>query len=276
MEKLSSHRCFDGELAYYRHRSHSTQCAMRFTVFIPLKATGAAVIYLSGLTCTEENFTVKAGAYRKAAELGMIVIAPDISPRGGNVPDNESLYIGKGAGFYVDATEAPWRIHYRMYSYITQELPSLLREHFPITVFGLFGHSMGGHGALVIGQRHPELFRSLSAIAPICHPSQDGWGPETLTAYLGSDKAQWDKYDATLLMRRNQARLPEILLDQGTADTAYLEGRLNPEAFAAACASVQQPLCLRFHEGYDHGYFFVQTVIDDHITHHARLLASYL
>lgn len=276
LEMLSSHRCFGGTLGYYQHESSSTHCVMRLTVFVPPQPTGAALIYLSGLTCTEENFTVKAGAYRKAAELGLIIIAPDTSPRGDMVPDDVSISLGKGAGFYVDATQEPWRTHYQMHSYIARELPAVMRAQFSITQFGLFGHSMGGHGALTIGQRHSDLFRSLSAIAPICHPSQDGWGPAALTAYLGPDTSCWAEYDASLLMQQSAGSLPSILIDQGTADSAYKEGRLNPEAFAAACKAVNQPLELRFHEGYDHGYFFVQSVIDDHLTHHARLLAAYL
>lgn len=272
MEILSTHECFYGELTYRRHKSRETGCDMRFTVFIPPKPSGAGLIYLSGLTCTEDNFTVKAGAYRKAAELGLVIIAPDTSPRGEDVPDDESIGLGKGAGFYVDATQAPWDKHYRMYSYIAQELPQLVLEHLPVKTLGLFGHSMGGHGALTIGLRNPQLFKSLSAFAPICHASEDGWGPPALTAYLGADKSVWQPYDATLLMRQSKGDLPEILIDQGTADGAYKEGRLNPEAFKAACETVGQKLNLRFHDGFDHGYFFIQTFIDDHLEHHARLL----
>jgi S-formylglutathione hydrolase len=275
MESLSTHQCFGGTLGYYRHQSPSTNCAMRLTVFTPPAPTGNALIYLSGLTCTEDNFTVKAGAYRVAAELGLTIIAPDTSPRGEDVPDDESISLGKGAGFYVDATEAPWNTHYQMYSYIARELPPLIVQHFAATKFGIFGHSMGGHGALTIGLKHPELFHSISAFAPICTPSISGWGPVALTSYLGADKAAWAAYDATELMRaRTGAHLPTILIDQGTADGAYHEGRLNPEAFAEACAQKGQPLTLRMQQGYDHGYFFIQTFIDDHLRHHAAQLGG--
>lgn len=275
MEKISSHHCHGGTLTYYKHASHTTQCDMRFTLFMPPHPTGNALIYLSGLTCTEENFTVKAGAYKKAAELGLIIVAPDTSPRGDNVPDDDSVSLGKGAGFYVDATQAPWSTHYNMYSYITHELPKLLQDNFSIKNFGLFGHSMGGHGALTIGQKHPDIFKSISAFAPVCRPSIDGWGPTALTAYLGTDTSQWENYDATALMTKHTGNaLPEILIDQGLDDGAYKEGRLNPEAFKAACAIAGQPLNLRFHSGYDHGYFFIQTFIDDHLHHHAKILET--
>ncbi len=276
MKTLSLHPCFGGTLGYYSHKSHANNCTMRFTVFMPPKPTGAGLIYLSGLTCTEDNFTVKAGAYRVAAELGLILVAPDTSPRGDNVPDDESIGLGKGAGFYVDATEAPWNTHYTMYSYITEELPPLVAETFGIKTFGLFGHSMGGHGALVIGLRNPQLFRSLSAFAPICNPSLHGWGPVAFTAYLGADKAAWKQYDATLLVQDSgfKVALPEILIDQGLADAPYQEGKLTPEIFVKACETIGQPIRCRFHENYDHGYFFIQTFIEDHLRHHATLLQA--
>lgn len=274
METISSHHCFGGVLSYHQHPSHCNKCTMRFSAFVPPKPTGNVLIYLSGLTCTEDNFTIKAGAYRTAAALGLTIIAPDTSPRGDHVPDDESIALGSGAGFYVDATQSPWRENYQMYSYITKELPALIRAYFKVKKFGLFGHSMGGHGALTIGLRNQDLFHSLSAFAPVCHPTQDGWGPAAFTAYLGNDKTAWENYDACLLMQKHGGKLPRILIDQGTVDGVYLEGRLNPEAFAQACEAVQQPLTLRFHENYDHGYFFIQTFIDDHLQHHAKLLAS--
>lgn len=273
METLTTHRCFGGTLGYYKHAASSTQCDMRFTVFVPPKPTGAALIFLAGLTCTEENFTTKAGAYRTAAEFGLIIVAPDTSPRGDHVPDDGSIALGKGAGFYLNATQAPWKTNYQMESYIAQELPALLQKQFPITKFGLFGHSMGGHGVLTLGPKYRELFRSLSAFAPVCTPSQSGWGPAALEAYLGDDKAAWHAHDATELMKQSKGDLPLILIDQGLADGAYKEGRLNPEAFADACKQVGQKLTLRTHEGYDHGYFFIQSFIDDHLRHHAAQLA---
>lgn len=273
MEILSQHRCYNGTLGYYRHESSSTRCPMRFTAYVPPKPTGATLIYLSGLTCTEDNFTVKAGAYRLASDLGLTIITPDTSPRGGDVPDDESISLGKGAGFYLDATQAPWNTHYKMYSYIAHELPALIKTHFPTQRFGLFGHSMGGHGALTIGLKHPELFHSLSAFAPVCNPSVSGWGPVALTAYLGEDKTRWPAYDATELVKQRTVA-HTILIDQGLADSAYLEGRLNPEAFIKACQESGQSVELRTHAGYDHGYFFIQTFIDDHLRHHARLLTA--
>lgn len=273
MEILSTHQCHGGTLGYYRHDATSTRCAMRFTVFTPPKPTGAALIFLSGLTCTEENFTTKAGAYRTAAELGLTIIAPDTSPRGDDVPDDDSIALGKGAGFYLNATQAPWKRNYQMETYIAQELPALIAREFSISKFGLFGHSMGGGGALVLGQKYPQLFRSLSAFAPVSNPSQNGWGPAALTAYLGDDKAAWAENDATAYMlNHGTGKLPPILIDQGSADGAYKEGRLNPEAFANTCAKKGQPVTLRMQEGYDHGYFFVQSFIDDHLKHHAAQL----
>lgn len=273
METLSTHQCHGGTLGYYKHASSSTRTDMRFTVFLPEKPTGAAVIYLSGLTCTEDNFTVKAGAYREANRLGLIVIAPDTSPRGDDVPDHESIAIGKSAGWYVDATQEPWAKHYRMYRYITQEFPALVKQHFPIKKLGLMGHSMGGHGTLTIALKQPKLFASLSVLAPVCTPSQGGWGQDGLRAYLGDDAAEWKKHDAVELMQSvGDGTLPAILIDQGTADSAYKEGRLNPEQFVAAAKAKGQPVELRLHEGYDHAYFFVQTFIDDHLRHHAAIL----
>jgi S-formylglutathione hydrolase len=274
MEKLAQHACHGGTLSYFKHASSSTNCDMRFTIYMPPKPTGAALIFLSGLTCTEENFTTKAGAYRTASALGLIIVAPDTSPRGDDVPDDESVALGKGAGFYLDATQAPWQANYRMYSYIARELPALLKAHFPIRQFGLFGHSMGGLGTLTIGMKHPELFKSLSVFAPVCNPSAGGWGPAALTAYLGADQSTWLPYDATELMKTTTGKLPTILIDQGLADAAYNEGRLNPESFVAACHQVGQPVGYRTHEGYDHGYFFIQTFIDDHLHHHAAQLKS--
>lgn len=275
METLSTHLCHGGTLGYYKHVSSSTKTDMRFTVFVPEKPTGAAVIFLSGLTCTEENFTVKAGAYRTANELGLTVIAPDTSPRGDDVPDDESIAIGGGAGWYVDATEKPWNTHYRMFTYITEELPDLVQKNFAAKKLGLFGHSMGGHGTLTIALKKPTLFHSLSVFAPVCTPSQAGWGQDGLRAYFGNQPDAWRKHDAVELMNQiGTGKLPPILIDQGLADGAYKEGRLNPEAFVEAAKAKGQPVEYRTHEGYDHGYFFIQTFIDDHLRHHAKLLAK--
>lgn len=273
MEILSEHRCFGGTLRYHKHASHSTGTAMRFTAFTPEKPSGAALIYLAGLTCTEENFTVKAGAYRTANALGLTMLAPDTSPRGEGVPDNESIAIGGGAGWYVDATLAPWSSHYRMFSYITDELVTLARTQFGAKKLGLFGHSMGGHGTLTIALKQPRLFDSLSVFAPVCTPSRAGWGQDGLRTYFGDDPAEWEKHDALHLMQRvGDGSLPPILIDQGLADGAYKEGRLNPELFVAACHEKNQPVEYRTHEGYDHGYFFIQSFIDDHLHHHAKQL----
>lgn len=270
MDIISQHRCFGGTLTYYKHASTSTQTDMRFTLFMPEKPIGKALIYLSGLTCTEDNFTIKAGAYRIANELGLIVAAPDTSPRG-NIPDDDSISLGKGAGFYIDATEQPWNTNYRMETYCAVEFPALLQKHIPaITRFGLFGHSMGGHGTLTIAQKYPGAFESLSVFAPVCTPSQTAWGQGAFRSYLGDNPAIWVKHDATELMKHGKGDLPPILIDQGLADGAYKEGRLNPEAFVAACKQVGQPVTYRTHEGYDHGYFFIQTFIDDHLRHHAQ------
>ena len=273
METLSTHHCFGGTLGYYKHASTSNKCDMRFTAYVPPKPTGSALIFLSGLTCTEDNFTIKAGAYRVASELGLTIIVPDTSPRGKDVPDDESIALGQGASFYLNATQAPWSANYQMETYIANELTTLAAKAFNIKQFGLFGHSMGGHGTLTIGQKYPELFHSLSVFAPVCNPSQGGWGPAALKAYLGDDKSAWHANDATELMKKGKGSLPLILIDQGLADSAYKEGRLNPEAFVEACKDVGQEVTYRTHQGYDHGYFFIQTFIESHLRHHAAQLA---
>jgi S-formylglutathione hydrolase len=271
MQTISTHKCFGGTLGYFKHTSISTACDMRFTAFVPPQAAAdqkqRALIFLSGLTCTEENFTAKAGAYRVAAELGLIVIAPDTSPRGEGVPAGEGGDLGFGAGFYVDATNNPWSAHYRMETYIADELVQLVTNHFPIQSVGLCGHSMGGHGALTLFQKHPGKFRSLSAFAPICAASQSPWSQKAFTNYFGDDTDGWKQHDACeLLMKMGPVSAP-ILIDQGMSDP-FLQ-RLQPELFEAAAAKVGQKLTLRRHEGYDHGYFFVQSFIEDHLRHHA-------
>jgi len=274
---INEHKCFGGTLGYYKHAADTTNCDMQFTVFIPEQAKTAPVpvlYYLSGLTCTEDNFTTKAGAYRMAAELGIAIIAPDTSPRGDDVPDDDFWDFGKGAGFYLDATQEPWSTHYNMYSYVTKELPALLQDNFPLDLNrqSIFGHSMGGHGALTIYLKNPSLYKSVSAFSPIVAPMQVDWGQKAFGRYLGDDQNSWKDYDATeLLRRKNISGLPTILIDQGTADT-FLENYLKPELFTAACQETGQDLTLRMQDGYDHSYFFIQSFIEDHIKHHAKYL----
>ena len=276
METISEAKCFGGTQGVYGHQSDSTNCAMRFSVFVPPRAEAGPVpvlYWLSGLTCTEENFTFKAGAQRYAAEYGVMLVAPDTSPRGVNLPGEDDAYdFGGGAGFYVDATEAPWSAHYRMYSYITAELPKLILANFPGDAArqGVFGHSMGGHGALVCALRNPDIYKSVSAFAPIVAPSQVPWGEKALAGYLGADRASWWQYDACELIR-DGARIPDILIDQGKADN-FLEEQLKPDLLREACAAAGQPLTLRMQDGYDHSYYFIASFIGDHIAHHAKAL----
>ena len=250
---------------------------MRLAAFVPPQANESkvpVVWFLSGLTCTEENFTVKAGAQRVASELGLILIAPDTSPRGEGVPDDpQGAYdFGLGAGFYVDATQEPWTGHYRMRSYLERELPALVAENLPADMSrqGITGHSMGGHGALTFGLRDPERFKAVSAFAPIASPMNCPWGEKALSNYIGPDRAAWRDYDACALIESG-ARLPDLLVDQGTADS-FLESQLKPQLLEAACAEAGQPLTLRMQEGYDHSYFFIATFIEDHLRWHARRL----
>ena len=281
MELLSEHACFDGQQRFYKHDSKEIGLPMKFSVFLPPQAAHGlvpALIYLAGLTCNEETFMSKAGAQRKAAELGLALIAPDTSPRGANVPgESESWDFGAGAGFYVDGTQAPWAKNWRMESYITQELLPLTTQQFAIDGqrIGIFGHSMGGHGALTLALKYPALFKSVSAFAPICAPAQCPWGRKAFTGYLGPDESGWAAHDATALMGKLiAAPYPGgILIDQGLADK-FLAEQLHPHLFKAACASVGQPLTLREHAGYDHGYYFVATFIADHLRHHAQQLQN--
>ncbi len=277
LETLAEHRCFGGLQGFYRHRSHETGTEMRFAVYVPPQAADGVVPvvwFLSGLTCTEENFTIKAGAQRVAAELGLMLVAPDTSPRGEDVPrDPDGAYdLGLGAGFYVDATQAPWAKHYRMYSYVTRELPPIIASTFAADAArqSIMGHSMGGHGALTIALRNPQRFRAVSAFAPIVAPSQVPWGQKAFSAYLGSDRPAWARNDATELVRSGH-RVREVLIDQGDADS-FLTTQLRPELFAEACRGAGIDLTLRLQPGYDHGYYFVATFIEQHLTwHHARL-----
>ncbi|HUY02772.1 MAG TPA: S-formylglutathione hydrolase [Rhodocyclaceae bacterium] len=278
-ELLSEHACFGGVQRFYRHASGAIGLPMRFSVFLPPQARQAkvpALLYLAGLTCTEETFMIKAGAQRLAAALGLALIAPDTSPRGaGLAGEAESWDFGVGAGFYLDATEAPWSSHYRMESYITAELMPLAARELPVdgSRMGIFGHSMGGHGALTLALRHPGLFRSVSAFAPICAPTQCPWGQKAFTGYLGTDTERWAAHDASALMGNcGTAPYPEgILIDQGLADK-FLPVQLHPHLFEAACAKAGQALTLRRHAGYDHSYYFVSTFVADHLAHHAERL----
>ncbi|MFL6706889.1 MAG: S-formylglutathione hydrolase [Massilia sp.] len=277
-ELISEHACFGGVQRFYRHDSSAIGLPMQFSVFIPAAPEGSrlpALFYLAGLTCNEETFPTKAGAQRSAAELGLILIAPDTSPRGAGVPGEAADWdFGVGAGFYVDATVAPWREHYRMHSYLL-ELRALVTELLPVDGerVGIFGHSMGGHGALVMALRHPDLFRSVSAFAPIAAPSLCPWGEKAFTGYLGFDHAAWQQYDASELMRTRHTPFPNgILIDQGLADK-FLRSQLRPDVFENACSQAAQPLQVRRHANYDHGYYFVSTFMDDHLRFHKANLA---
>lgn len=280
LETLSETHCFGGRIGFYRHASAVNQCEMQFSVFVPPQAEHGKVpvlTFLSGLTCTEENFMIKSGAQRYAAELGLMLVSPDTSPRGEDVPDDpDGEYdFGLAAGFYLNATQAPWSRHYHMYDYVTTELQQAVFDHFPgdPSRHGLSGHSMGGHGALTIGIRNPALFTSISAFAPICSTLNSPWGRKALGYYLGSDTDTWTDYDACEVARgvSDAGSRNPILVDQGLADI-YLAEQLRPELYEQACADSGLPLTLRRHEAYDHGYYFISTFIEDHLKHHARLL----
>lgn len=279
MDILEEHLSFGGSMRFYQHNSTQVGLPMKFSVYLPPAAQNRrvpALIWLAGLTCNEQTFMFKAGAQRLAAELGLALVAPDTSPRGANVPgEAEDWDFGVGAGFYVDATQPGWATSYRMESWLIEELLPLLSSDFPIDDqrIGLSGHSMGGHGALTLALRHPGVFRSLSAFAPICAPTQCPWGIKAFRGYLGVNELQWLRHDATALMEGQlQAPFPDgILIDQGTADK-FLDTQLMPARFEAACRSVRQPLTLHRREGYDHGYFFISSFIDNHLRFHAERL----
>ncbi|MBT4739085.1 MAG: S-formylglutathione hydrolase [Rhodospirillaceae bacterium] len=282
LETLSEHQSHGGTVGFYRHESEETKCTMQFSVFVPPQAKAGPVpvlTYLAGLTCTEETFMTKAGAHRVAAELGLMLVAPDTSPRGVNVPDDPdgSWDFGLGAGFYLDATEAPYATNYRMYSYVTRELRSLIAAHFPADSKreGVFGHSMGGHGALTIGLKNPDIYRSISAFAPICSPINCPWGGKVLPLYLGLNQETWADYDAATLIHalpKGEAHgRPSLLVDQGMNDQ-FLEAQLHPHLLENACSEVGMALTLRSHAGYDHGYYFISTFMEDHLRHHAAAL----
>ena len=277
METISEQACFGGTQGFYKHESKAVGGPMRFAVYKPPQAARGkvpVVTYLAGLTCTEETFTIKAGAQRIAAELGLMLVMPDTSPRAARVPgDDASWDFGVGAGFYVDATAEPWKQAYRMYTYVTSELRALIDASFTARADrqGIFGHSMGGHGALVLGLRNPDKYRTVSAFAPIVAPMRCPWGQKAFSGYLGPDQASWRDYDASELVRHH--KVPgTILIDQGIADK-FLNDQLKPELFEMACKHAGQALTLRRHEGYDHSYYFIQTFVEDHLKHHAAGLA---
>ncbi|WP_069301982.1 S-formylglutathione hydrolase [Burkholderia sp. CQ001] len=280
LELVSSHACHGGEQRFYRHDSAAIGLPMKFSVYLPPQAAHGrvpALFYLAGLTCTDETFAIKAGAQQYAAQHGIALVMPDTSPRGAGVPgETDAWDFGVGAGFYVDATEAPWSTHYRMESYVTGELRALVAAELPIdgTRLGIVGHSMGGHGALTLALRHPGLYRSVSAFAPIAAPTRCPWGEKAFSGYLGADREAWKAHDASELVARADAPkfADGILVDQGLADQ-FLANQLNPDVFEAACAKAGQPLTLRRDPGYDHGYYFISTFIADHLAHHARVLA---
>jgi S-formylglutathione hydrolase len=273
MKLISQNKVFGGSLQRIRHPSAVCNCDMTFAIFLPPQAEEGPVpvlYWLSGLTCTDENFMQKAGAQRLAAELGMAIVAPDTSPRGTDLPgEHEGYDLGSGAGFYVNATQPPWSGHYRMYDYVTSELPKLVESEFPVTgVRGISGHSMGGHGALVCYFRNPGFYRSVSAFAPICHPSDCAWGQKAFTNYLGEDRDEWQAYNAANLIGEAEEKLP-LLIDQGTEDE-FLSDQLKPGALEQGAIASHYPLELRYQEGYDHSYYFIASFIDDHLRHHAR------
>ncbi|MBN9481370.1 MAG: S-formylglutathione hydrolase [Bordetella sp.] len=277
METVKTHVVHGGTLRYLKHDSATTGTPMTLSVFVPAgEGPFPVLIWLSGLTCTEDNFTTKAGAYKAAAEHGVIIVAPDTSPRGEGVADDPAYDLGQGAGFYVDATQAPWAPHFRMETYVTGELIDLIDAQFPTTrTRSVFGHSMGGHGALTLALRRPDLFRSVSAFAPIASPTRCPWGEKAFAAYLGPDRAEWARHDAALLIEGGAAKgvYDDILVDQGDADS-FLTDQLKPELLVAAAEKAGQGLTLRMQPGYDHSYFFMASFVDDHVAFHAERLKA--
>ena len=276
MQTLSSNRSFGGWHRRFEHRSDALDCTMRFAVYLPPQAEHEEVPvlwWLSGLTCTDENFMQKAGAHRLASQLGLAIVCPDTSPRGTDLPGEHDEYdLGAGAGFYLNASQAPWNSHYRMFDYVTEELPALVRNHLPIGPDqSIFGHSMGGHGALICALKKPENYRSVSAFAPISNPSQCDWGRKAFTAYLGEDRETWQAWDACELIRAG-LRVEELLVDQGEADPFLQQGQLQPESLEKACTEAGIPLNLRMQPDYDHSYFFIASFIDEHLRYHASRL----
>lgn len=274
MERVEHHASFAGWQDVYQHESTTLACTMKVGVYLPPQARHGrlpVLYWLSGLTCTEQNFITKAAMQRYAAEHGIIVVAPDTSPRGDGVADDPAYDLGQGAGFYVNATQAPWAAHYRMYDYVAQELPALVEAHFPVTgERGISGHSMGGHGALVVALRNPGRYRSVSAFSPIVAPAQVPWGRKAFGAYLGDDQAAWKPYDSVELIRTAKERLP-LLVDQGL-DDEFRESQLRPDLLRKACDAVDHPLTLNLRPGYDHSYYFIASFIGEHMAHHAAAM----
>jgi S-formylglutathione hydrolase len=275
MERIEQHASFGGRQEVWKHRSATLGCEMRFGIYLPetaLRGEPRPVLYwLSGLTCTEQNFITKSGVQEHAAQHGLIVVAPDTSPRGDDVPNDAAYDLGQGAGFYVNATQPPWAPHFRMHDYVVAELPRVVESHFPASdARGIFGHSMGGHGALVAALRNPGRYLSVSAFAPIVAPTQVPWGQKAFAAYLGGDRSAWQAWDAVELVKTAKERLP-LLVDQGEADE-FLGGQLRPELLKAACQAAGHPLTLRMQPGYDHSYYFIASFLAEHFAHHAAVL----
>lgn len=287
LTQKSVNRCFDGEQHYYSHQSTSTKTPMTFSIYLPDEALAGqrcpAILYLSGLTCNADNVTHKAHFQQKCSELGMIFIAPDSSPRSSDgsdsgdsgdsndVADDERYFVGQGASYYVDATQAPWSEHFNMQSYIVDELYDLLRSEFPIHSIGITGHSMGGHGALLLGFKFPGKFVSVSALSPVCAASESAWGQAAYTEYFGDDKSLWSQADASQVIEEVGQQYSSILVDQGAADEFLADGQLQTSKLQQACTNAKQPLTLRYQAGHDHSYYFIQTVINEHIEHHWRM-----
>jgi S-formylglutathione hydrolase len=275
MDRIERHRSHGGWQEVWKHQSVSLGCSMRFAVYLPPQAVQEnlpVVYWLSGLSCTEQNFITKAGAQRYAAEHGLILVVPDTSPRGGAVADDAAYDLGQGAGFYLNATQAPWAAHYRMYDYIVEELPALVESNFPATAQrSICGHSMGGHGALTIALRNPGRYRSVSAFSPIVAPAEVPWGQKAFAAYLGEDSEAWLAYDSCALIAHATEHLP-LLIDQGTADE-FMVTQLQPQRFVEAAQAAGYPVQLRMHSDYDHSYYFISSFIGEHLAHHARALA---
>jgi len=279
LEKISSNKMFSGVQQHFQHSAESVKCKMRFAIYLPECASESSPVpvlyWLSGLTCTDENFVQKAGAQRIAAELGIAIVCPDTSPRGANVADddNQAYDLGLGAGFYINATQAPWSEHYQMYDYIVNELPKLIEENFPVSdKKSISGHSMGGHGALTIALKNPDKYHAVSAFSPIANPVNCPWGQKAFTAYLGSDESLWQQHDASVLMQASSQHVP-ALVDQGLADD-FLQEQLQPESLISAALENDYPLILNQHDGYDHSYFFIASFIESHLHFHAKHLGK--